>query len=286
MAKKSIEGSNLSTKSIDEMSDIEFITSADYLASPYYRAYVSAKARIESGNYQPLSKRYDLPSSSKGRNSQSTAYAKPIKGAVYSKKRGITQFFIMLFMLIILAVAVVGFFNIANIDSYVAIYIEPGVTEETNINIGLLDPVLGIVKKIASVDVDSFYYDNYMSNISDNVDIMTKVSLYAVPVAALLIIICALIGFFKAIVALCSKKHLNGMYKKYKFGFLSIVMLLCALILVVGGIFASGMEIAAILDFVLLNSTVLYAGYGLYAVVILPMLMFLLSCGSYKKAKE
>lgn len=281
MAKKS-ELNNVSSKSIDEMTDIEFITSADYLASPYYRAYVSAKTKAFSTS-QPLSKSFDLPQS---RGKSGDAYATmPIKGAIYSKKRGIAHFFILLFMLVVLAVGVIGYFNIEAIDSYIATYVKNGVTADNNINIDLLDPIFGLLKKLAKLDVDSFYYDSYISNMSAQTDIMTKISLYAVPAAALIIIICALIGLFKGIVALCSKRQANGLYKKFKFGFLSIVMLLCALIMLVGGIFASGLEITLILDFILGKTNALCAGYGLYALVVLPILMLILSSISYKKTK-
>lgn len=280
MAKKS-ELNTVSSKSIDEMTDIEFITSADYLASPYYRAYVSAKTKAFSTS-QPLSKSFDLPQS-KGKGGE--AYAKPVKGAIYSKKRGVAQFFILLFMLVVLAVGVVGYFNINAIDSYIATYVKNGVTVDNNINIDLLDPIFGLIKKLAKLDVDSFYYDSYISNMSAETDIMTKISLYAVPAAALIIIICALIGLFKSIVALCAKRQANGLYKKFKFGFLSIVMLLSALIILVGGIFASGLEITLILDFILGKTDALCAGYGLYALIVLPILMLILSCVIYKKAK-
>ena len=50
MAKKKNEPTNQNVtpiKPMDEMSDSEFITYADYLSSPYYRAYMSAKCRNE-----------------------------------------------------------------------------------------------------------------------------------------------------------------------------------------------------------------------------------------------
>lgn len=284
MAKKS-EFSGVPTKSIDEMTDVEFITSADYLASPYYRAYVSARARVANVGQVSMPRSSDN-SKKKGNQKKEASYTnKVIKGANYSKKRGIAHILIAIFMLVVLAVALLSFFNIDTVDNYVAVYVKKGVTEETNINIGLIDPVFGIVKKLAKVDVDSFYFDSYISNMSAETDIMTKISLYAVPVAALLIIVCALIGFFKSIVALISKRYTNGLYKKYKFGFLSLVMLLSALILLIGGMFASGAEITVILDFILGKTDALYAGYGLYALVVLPLITFILSCVSYKKAK-
>lgn len=282
MAKKNVELNQVSTKSIDEMTDIEFITSADYLASPYYRAYMSAKARIGNEGYQPLSKAYDVPN---GRISNNATIGKSSRKAVYCKKRSVSLIFITIFMLIILAVAVVGFLDIASVESYIATYVKPGVTEATDINIGLLDPVFGLIKKVAKVDMESFYYDSYLSNIAPATEVMTKIALYAVPVAALLLIVCALIGFFKGIMALCARAYNNGLYKKYKFGFLSIIMLLSGAILLVGGIFASGLEISVILNFILGKTTALSAGYGLYAFVILPIITLILSCISYKKAK-
>jgi hypothetical protein len=282
MAKKS-EFSSVPTKSIDKMSDVEFITSADYLASPYYRAYVSARARVATEGAVPKS---NDNSKSKGKSSKAIAHqGKKIKGANYSKKRGITHILIAIFMLVVLAVALLSFFNIDAVEGFVAVYVKKGVTEETNINIGLLDPIFGLVKKIAKADVDSFYFDSYVSNMSAETDIMTKISLYAVPVAALLIVVCALIGFLKSIAALISKKHGNGLYKKYKFGFLSLVMFLSGLVLLVGGMFASGAEITVVLDFILGKTNALAAGYGLYALIVLPIITFILSCVSYKKAK-
>ena len=41
---------DIRNKPINEMTDTEFITNADYLASPYYRAYVTARARAVLDN--------------------------------------------------------------------------------------------------------------------------------------------------------------------------------------------------------------------------------------------
>ena len=43
--KKKVKEVDVRNKPINEMTDTEFITNADYLASPYYRAYVTARAR-------------------------------------------------------------------------------------------------------------------------------------------------------------------------------------------------------------------------------------------------
>ena len=43
--KKQSKQNNVVNKPINEMTDTEFITNADYLSSPYYRAYVTARTR-------------------------------------------------------------------------------------------------------------------------------------------------------------------------------------------------------------------------------------------------
>lgn len=295
MAKKKPE-SQVPNKSIDDMTDVEFITSADYLSSPYYRAYMNAKSRVGSesweqqdyyqpASYQPTGQQSSRTAVKKQRDSS----VKPSKAAAlpgtYVKKRGFALFLIMLLMLVVLAVSVLSVVEIEAISDFIPAFIKPGVIAEQNENIGILDPAIGLVKKfVSALDMDSIYYDNYLANIPDDAKILTTITLYAVPAVAIILTLCALIGFIKAIAALASKAK-NGAYKKFKFGFLSIVMLLSGAIMLVGGLFACGMEISDIMDFALQKSTTLYAGYGLYAAVVLPILTLILSCISYKKAK-
>jgi hypothetical protein len=290
MAKKNQEFNQVPMKNIDDMTDIEFITSADYLASPYYRAYMSAKARVSTGSsqsYQPLSSAFSQPQIAKGKNGKIVSSSKKsASGANYSKKRGLVLFLITLFMLVIIAISVLNVFNIEGIAEYSTTYIKPGVTEASDVNIGLLDPVYGLVKSIIpSLELDSVYLDNYLSNITTETNLITKISLYAVPAAAIIIMLCAVIGFLKGIGAMLAKKRANGLYKKSKFGFLSIIIFLCGAIILIGGIFVSGTEINAALDFIMQKTTALYAGYGLYALIVLPILTLILSGISYKKVK-
>lgn len=288
MAKKNIEVNQAPAKSIDEMTDVEFITSADYLASPYYRAYISAKSRVDNNNYegfQPMTSAFEQNRQINRSNSNAKAVPdKAFKGAGYIKKRGFTLFLTAFFMLIIIAAAVVGLLEISGVSTYASVYIEP-ITTDTVRSIDLLDPVIGLIKKVFTINQSSLYFDKYMTGITANTDLLTKISMYAVPVAALLIVVFALISFFKAVCAMFAKRYPNGLYKKYKFGFLSIVMLLCGAIMLVGGLFASGLEIKVILDFILQKSTVLYAGYGLYALIVIPLITLVLSCINYKKVK-
>ncbi len=280
-------------KPMVEMDDIEFITYADYLSSPYYRAYIDAKckAKGQANDWAKGSEfRYDqsapVDSNKQDKKGEKVAKGKPIKASkLYEKKRGAALFVIALFMFVVIAATALGAISNLNLDSYVAAYIEPGVNAEDNVNISIIDPVLGIIKDLAKVNLDSNFYKSYLSDNTDGADVMTKIALYAVPIAALIIIIFAFIGFIKAIVALCAKKTLSGQVKKYGFGFISIVMFLCALIMTAGGLYVAELEITKAVDYLLQKSPVLNVGYGMYALLAIPVIAFICSLCAYKKSK-
>lgn len=269
------------TKSVNEMSDTEFITYADYLSSPYYRAYINARTRadITQSGYASNYGYYGRP--------VREAPTEPLpKGKIYSKKRGLALFFILIAMLLTVAVAVVGYLGIDGISDYVAVYKVPGVTEEMDEAVSLVDPAIGLVDKIASVDgLNSVYFDNFANDKLDEADAMLKIALYAVPVAVIVLAVFTVVGLIKALAALFAGRK-NGYYRKFKFGFISIVMLLCALVIAVGGVYAANIGIDGAADFLTFKSNVLQASFGLYAIVVLPIISFILSCVSYKKVKK
>ncbi len=283
-------------KPMVEMDDIEFITYADYLSSPYYRAYIDAKCRAK-GQVNDWAKssefRYDQNASvpedklqEKNKDKGANNKSRGIKASkLYEKKRGVALIIVALFMLVVILAAALGVVNVLNIDSYVAAYIEPGAQIEDNINISIIDPILGTIKDLAKVNLDSNFYKSYLADNTADANIMTKIALYAVPAAALLIIVFAFIGLIKAVVALFSKKTLSGQVKKYGFGFISIVMFLCALIMAAGGIYVAQIELTKALDYLTQKSTVLNVGYGMYALLAIPVITFVCSCCAYKKSK-
>lgn len=303
-------------KPMEEMSDTEFITYADYLSSPYYRAYINAKSRVSSdgrgytigkpdgasygqrnANYGNSPDRRYHPFSDNDGNaaygySPSTVNGKAAKTKkrtkLYTKKRGICLILILLFMLVVLAVGVLGFIKLDAVNDYTAIYQKTGISKDVKVNIGLVDPIIALVKQITPIDIDSVYHTEYVQNKLDNVGTMEAIARVAVPVAAALILICALIGFLKALVALFAKRKDNGYYKKIRFGFISIVMLLCGLIVAAGGVYLSGMDFSLIADFFTFKSASnsLQAGYALYAIVAIPIITLICSCVSYKKLKR
>lgn len=278
-------------KPMVEMDDIEFITYADYLSSPYYRAYIDAKCRAkgQANDWAKASEfRHDqaAPVSAINIQEKKSGKSSNVKAKkLYEKKRGVALFIVALFMLVVILASALGVVNLVNLDAYVAAYIQPGIQAEDNVNISIIDPILGTIKDLAKVNLDSNFYKSYLADNTADADVITKIALYAVPVAALLIIVFAFIGFIKAIVALFAKKTLSGQVKKYGFGFISIVMFLCALIMAAGGIYVAEIEITKALDYLIGKSTVLNAGYGMYALIAIPIITFVCSCCAYKKAK-
>ena len=298
MSKKNKNVNEPPKKSLEEMSDSEFITYADYLASPYYRAYVNARVRAEASN---------VPKSGGGFIGPSTAQTRSVKNPPADKnsrekKRGFFLFLILVLMLATLFVAAAYFLNMDALDKYVAIYNVPegreievvdpetdAVTvEKADAYITLLDPTIGTVKNfLPSLGMESEFFSLYLEGGKlDDTTMMTKIGVFAVPVATTVIVICAVIGFLKALVALFSGRKQDGYYRKFKFGFMSILMFLCGLVLVVGGLYFSGLGFDGIVDFLTFKSPAFYAGYGLYAMLGLPILTFIFTCCAYKKARK
>lgn len=274
MAKKKIEPQQDTTpmKPMGEMSDAEFISSADYLSSPYYHAYMSAKLSAEAKTAFATEEKQEAEQSKKGEKR-------------YCKKRSVCIALILVFALLILAAAVIGYLNIEGVTEYLGIYSIPSQTEEGDDIFTLTDPIIALVKSVVEVeDLDSMYYDFYMADMS-GFDTMTKISIYAVPVACLVVVLFALITVLKAIVALCAGKKEDGLYSKYKFGFLSVATILCGAIMFFGGLYVEGINLTDSLDFLTMQSQIMNVGYVLYAVIALPILNLILSCVAYKRQK-
>lgn len=315
MAKKKNVNNEPPKKSLNEMSDSEFITYADYLSSPYYRAYVNARIRAEQGGSSSgyAGGGYAGPSYGGGFTGQSYTGGYPTAGYPTQratgpvpknrrqKKRGFFLFLILLLMIVTIAIAVLPLLNMAMIEPYASVYklpngkeievVDPETeavsVEKADAFIGLPDPIIGLVKTfMADFSMDSEYYTNFVEGKLDDAAPLVKVALYAVPSAAILIVVCAVIGLIKALVALFSRKKSDGYYKKIGFGFLAILMFLCGLLLAVGGLYFSGVGIDGAVDFLTFKSETIQACYGLYALVALPILIFIFSCVSYKKIKK
>lgn len=250
-------------KSVEEMSDLEFITYADYLSSPYYRAYMAEKSRIETA---PSALTLSV-------NRQSEAK--------YIKKRTFFLAVIALLMLATIIFAAIGAAGFNSADVYVSLYEFDG--DKTDF-ISILDPAFGIMKELGVKDLESVYYDRFFLPGSENASDITKTALYAVPIASLIAALFVLIGFLKALVAVFSGKRKDGGYRKFGFGFIGFVLILCALTLMFGGIYASaGSEIGG---FFTGENAVLQASPGFYLIAACGLISLLCSIFAYKKNKN
>jgi len=191
------------------------------------------------------------------------------------KKRGVLVFLVLVFMLVVLAVGVLGFIQLEPVEDYVAIL------NANDQNVYFHDPVFGALEKWASDFIpkvgDSVYYDSYLANIqTDNIAI--TISLYVLPVALILIVIFALIVIIKALVALFTNKAC-------KLGFLSLLMAIFGLFVAGCGVIWNNMGIAEIINFITMDAANVSAAYGLYALIGLPFIAAILSAFAYKKIK-
>ena len=279
MTKNNTNGQDVApiNKSIAEMDDIEFITYADYLSSPYYRAYIEAKTKSQ-GQAKELASVSSEKIDAIAKNDKDKGIS---ESKLYTKKREASLVVIAILMFVVVAAAALGLVGIDGVDGFVAAYIVPD--NASNVNISIVDPAFGLIKDLAKIDLDSNFYASFLADKPANASIITTIAFYAVPAAALLLVVLAIIGFVKALAALFAQKTLSGKVKKSGFGLISIIMLVSALIMLVGGLFVANIEIAKALDFIVQKSAVMNVGYGLYALIVIPIITFICSCVAYKK---
>lgn len=252
-------------KSMYEMSDFEFMAYADYLSSPYYRAYMEAKG------YPPL-----------------TGAAKPVAGPVSSvsakyKRRNGAFIVMALCALLILAVAALGFFGLESIADYTAAYQE---VEEGGQNIGFTDPIFGMLSKFEVYEADSVFYEDALVGL-DEAETLDKIAFYAMPILSALVLIFALVIFIASLAAMGKKAVVKGFVdKKVKLAMLSLIIFIFTLLIAVCGAIWDGAGITGIADFVLGETEAIKAGYGLYAIVGLSLISFLANLFTYKKNKS
>ena len=259
-------------KSISEMDDTEFVKSIDFLSSPYYRAYINARVRAELGR-NAWEDGVDMREVERANSDGKTKR--------YEKKRVVCVLLITVLMLLTVAVCIIGMFSVLP-KEYISVMTVPSDADGAKEYITLDDPVLGLFGE--EQRAKSVYFTELYPKRSEDATTMTKIALYVVPVASILLFAISIFGFLKSILSLFGGKK-DGSYHKYKFGFISILMLLCSVAIVLGGIFSAGIVVDGVADFFTFKSSVLQAGYATYAILIIPVLTFVLSCASYKKTK-
>ncbi len=269
----------LKEKTLEEMTDSEFLSGVDEWSAPLYIDYLSAPRNSETSvsGYLSATKIGILAKNVK----------KPVKGAEssqkdtqksnkkYIKKRMAALIAIAVFCFIMLAATAIGFAEVEPISDYVLMY-------ERSDGIGILDPAISMVTYLANLDLDP----NFIVYFNGARTPYELIAPYAVACASILYLVCIILMFIKAFVAMFEKRTVCGYYVKRKFGFMSVVSILCALICVIGGLYVSGGQISQIAGFIVGEGRNFEMGYGLYAMIIVPIVTLILSSFAYGKKRR
>lgn len=201
-------------------------------------------------------------------------------GKAYDKKRVFFFILPLVLSLAMIAVFVVGLFLPAALP-YVSIYKD---VHAITTDITALDPAIGFVTTQFELTLEGLPTE-FVKLYPATEDTMYVVGGYALSVATVLYAVFTLVTLIVSIVGLAGKKREDGTYKKVKLGFVSIVCFLCALIVAAGGLLMTGAQASDILGF-FTGEYALTFGYGLIAMVAVPVIVFICTCLTYRKKKN
>lgn len=200
----------------------------------------------------------------------------------YRRRKGFL-FIIALFMLFTICILAFGYIGI--IPRYVSIFSYPN--GDTTSYICINDPVIGLFNKITNTSISSStYYNDCFANMANETNIGNVIAIYCLPIALILYVLLTLLIF---IIVLCdvSKKGIQKgyVYNKSKFGFLLLLQVLLSFVILLTGFIWNGRGFNQIAKFFVKGTSYIYAGYGLYALIIFPLLSIIFYLCSYKKYK-
>ncbi len=279
---------DFSTSEDRALSKMEMIANADYISSPYYRTYLDATANSGYGS-QFGSTIPQISVGGKGSvSTMSTARPRAAKRTLgtgtagYRRRKGFLLL-MAIFMIAILGIAVLGYLgNI--IPEYISAFNK--VDGEETLYLGLTDPVMGGLKKFAKMDTDSYFYSDYLEDMT-GASTIDKIIAYGMPIAIILSLLFALILFISILVGLFKKGIRKGyVAKKTRLGFLSFLLFLFALVIAGGTFMWNGEGLSNITAFITNKAEKVSAGYGLLGLVGLSLLNLIFSLCTHKKVKK
>jgi len=267
-------------KPLSQMTDEEFIASIDILSERYSRAYFNAKNKEDAA--------FNLSVTARAVPTDASVPNKQLKQALsarkpYNPKRGLFIALNAALMFVIMIVCVVGFW--APNSRFTDVFVVPidggevGPSWRANIDVPDLFNSLKLVFKLdKGGSVSSNFYTLYIHGGSGS-----KLARFAggvVPFAAAAVAVCAVLGFLIALFSLLSKNPTRG---KKALGRICLAMLICAVILNLMGILASG---ANFLDALTLKSDEFKLGYGGFLFAAVPIAAYIIKRFSYRRAKR
>lgn len=270
-------------KTLEEMTDGEFLSGIEEWSAPLYEDYISAPRISETSisGYLSATKIGILAKNFKKPVKETVVEDKGSQTAAcgngkYVKKRGLLVAIITVLTLAVLVMIALGSLNINGISDYLLMY------ESKDGNVGIIDPVVSMVTYLIGQDAD-VNFAAYFESAGSGYGLIAP---YGVACATILYVLCVAAMFIKSMFALFEKRTVCGYYKKRKFGFLSIVAFLCAVVCVIGGLYVSGGDIMGIADFVLRGERSFVVGYGTYAMLAVPVVTLVMSAFGYGKKKK
>lgn len=261
---------NDTQKSIYEMSDteyIEFLSYGEYKNSPYYKDYYEAK-------------RTTVAPTANNSNVTGQSVAVCAAGKRYKKRSG-ALLLVAFLMLLVIAVCVFSYVQLDKVTEYVSPY-----KTANGDTVSVVDPIFAFLQKFDVMkNADSVYYKDCIINLDTESDTLTLASYYALPIATVLFVVFALAIFIAALVGANKKTDKDGcVLKKTKLITVTVLTFLFAAVMTVcAAIWAGG--IAEFVPFITGKTTHITIGYGLYGLLGLSFLAFIINLFSYKKVK-
>lgn len=208
------------------------------------------------------------------------AQAKPKRAKEKSKAYdGKRVFFLVLSLIVSLAViamAVIGVIESASLDvakEYTSIFNADGTY------VTIFDPCKGLLELFGAKGLEPVYEFDF------GTDTLGKIITYAFPICQCVYLFGAVLVLIHSIVGLAKKKK-GGVYThKPMFGLISILMFVFAIVTTISGVMASGLGFENILTF-LQPGGGFSAGYGLYVMLGAPIITFVCSTCSFRRAKK
>ena len=271
------ENIEVKTKTLAELTDGEYLERVEELGVPFYVDYLTAP-RFSDVSINGYLSRTDIGILAENAKVDVEEPEKAIeepKGVVYDKKRWFSAFFVTLLSVVLIAAAVIGILGTELMAEYVAIFNAEGGY------ISMTEPATATVNYLFEIGFTTVFQEYF--NVAYGIEEM--IPLYVMAAVTVIYVICTIIAFIKGMAALFSGKNKEGFYNKYRFGVLGFIMLLCALIIAVGGWYIEVGNFNDIIGLVNPLGEAFCFGYALYAMILFPIIIMICSGTMYRKRK-
>lgn len=295
------------------------------MQSPYVQAYIAARREgpmvTPNPNFFNVPQATAATSAEAPVEQESPKPVKKSKGKKKRAKRGFFVFLLFLFLLLMVAYFALSFIDIPALNDYTAFTVRvtkptpaDGVDAEDKVeNVNLMDIAMGTVdsfkknpnpkedKAPAAEAADStgdevfvdasqeeekswIYYEDRMENVK-SLDTVGKASAYGLPVSIAVMLLVTLIFFIRSVVSLFTPNRRKGFIAS------SLIMLVLGILVnLFAFMWAAGTEFDKFGEFYHMfaaqSELHVQGSWGMLAVVVLPLLMFIASLFCFRRKKK